>query len=125
MKDYIRLVWIVCGYLIIRPYIDKGFKKLLEQNTDKEESQESNEQGDGQQHQKAKMSGNALRGVTSEKSQQQKEEEEDDKAVSTSVPQWGKSARKRQEKFFQLLEREVERKKEEEDDKDIEDLLED
>ena len=29
LKNYIRLLWIVCAYILVRPYIEKGFQKWM------------------------------------------------------------------------------------------------
>ncbi|KAM5466676.1 hypothetical protein MauCBS54593_005933 [Microsporum audouinii] len=119
IQDYIRLVWIIGGYYFLRPYLDKGFRKLLDSGTAKREAEEA---AAAETAGKAKMSANALRqGDTAGDS----DEEEEDEGESTGVSNWGKSARRKQRNFMKYLEQEAERKRAEDDDKDIADLLED
>lgn len=150
VKDYIRLIWIIGGYIFLRPYLDKGFQKLLNSANRKEEEKEKEEEaataaaaagGDEDAARKqrkelkrAKREVNALRGVNGgdvggkggdDDDDSESESDEEAEAQATGVPTWGKSARRRQKNFFKHLEKEAERMKEEEDDKDIEDLLED
>jgi hypothetical protein len=113
LKDYIRLVWIIGGYIILRPYLDRGFRRLMESGASTAEQAEAGAK-------KAKTSANALRGVVDSG-----EEEDEDEVEKDAVPHWGKSARRRQRRFLKEIEREAERKREEEDDRDIADLLED
>ncbi|KAF3484445.1 uncharacterized protein GIQ15_03769 [Arthroderma uncinatum] len=118
LRDYIRLVWIIGGYYFLRPYLDKGFKKLLDSGNKKAEAEEAAAEDAAV---RAKLSANALRdGGNLEES-----EEEDDEGESTGVSNWGKSARRKQRNFMKFLEQEGERKRAEDDDKDIADLLED
>ncbi|OJD12687.1 hypothetical protein AJ78_06755 [Emergomyces pasteurianus Ep9510] len=137
LRDYIRLVWIIGGYLFLRPYLDAGFRKLLNFNMDKSDAEEKErEQAEveaanaGSAGAKAKMSANALRGALGVGSDSE-EEDEDGGGEGTGtetiqhVPQWGKSARRRQKRVLRQLEEAGERLKEDEDDKDIADLLED
>lgn len=121
LRDYIRIVWIVGGYLFLRPYIEIGFRKLFQLGNKEEtetETADGKGQGQGQlqtQTGRPRVSANALRdGIEQELEQEQQPEDED-------VPQWGKSARRRQKKFMEF----AENQEEDDDDKDIEDLLED
>ena len=121
IRDYIRLVWIIGGYIFLRPYLDKGFKKLMESGSAKqeEEEEEATPTDVG-----AKVSANELRGIREKVDEEQDDDEDSDVGESTGVS-WGKSARRKQRRTIRYLEQELERRKEEEDDKDIEDLLED
>ncbi|KZZ91577.1 hypothetical protein AAP_03283 [Ascosphaera apis ARSEF 7405] len=122
IRDYIRLVWIIGGYIFLRPHIEKIFKMLFEKG------QKKNEEGEEEdENVHAKMSANDLRGVSSgvDYPGHEDDEEEEDENVKSPVPQWGRAARLRQKKAIQLIEEEFARKQAEDDDKDIEDLLED
>ncbi|PGH07583.1 hypothetical protein AJ80_07972 [Polytolypa hystricis UAMH7299] len=127
LRDYIRLVWIIGGYIFLRPYLDKAFRKLLESHTDKTDAADAAAEREAR---KAKLSANALRGIIEDDDGDEGEgsdEDGDEGGKSTAVPQWGKSARRKQQKFFLHLEQEAERRKNEDEDdlKDIADLLED
>ncbi|PGH34601.1 hypothetical protein GX50_02584 [[Emmonsia] crescens] len=137
IRDCIRLIWLIGGYLFLRPYLDAGFRKLLTFNMDKSDEEEKEREraeteaaNAGSAGAKAKMSANALRGALGTGSDSEGEEEEEGvegtgKAKTQGVPQWGKSARRRQKRVLRQLEEAGERLKEDEDDKDIADLLED
>ncbi|WEW59155.1 hypothetical protein PRK78_004624 [Emydomyces testavorans] len=115
VRDYIRLIWMIGGYLFLRPYLDKGFRKMFEKGVAKSEKAEAQTQTAAGQ---TTSTANHLRGG--------REEDEDESEVeSTAVPQWGKSARRKQRKFMEYVEQEAERRREEDDDRDIADLLED
>ncbi|EEH42059.1 hypothetical protein PAAG_03980 [Paracoccidioides lutzii Pb01] len=129
LRDYIRLIWIIGGYLFLRPYLDSGFRKLFTSNMDKSDAEEkAQEQAEleaaavGSVGARAKLSANALRGALGDDSESN--EEEDGTGETTGVPQWGRSARRRQRRVLRKLEEAALRHKEEEDDKDIADLLE-
>ncbi|EEH18431.1 hypothetical protein PABG_00994 [Paracoccidioides brasiliensis Pb03] len=128
LRDYIRLIWIIGGYLFLRPYLDSGFRKLFTSNMDKSDAEEkAQEQAEaavvGSVGARAKLSANVLRGALGDNSESN--DEEDGTGETTGVPQWGKSARRRQRRVLRQLEEAALRHKEEEDDKDIADLLED
>ncbi|KAK2808627.1 hypothetical protein FQN50_004490 [Emmonsiellopsis sp. PD_5] len=123
LRDYIRLIWIIGGYLFLRPYLDAGFRKLLTFNmdkSDKEQEERERTEAEAAGVHGAKVAANKLRGAVEGESDEEEEEEEVEGEV-----QWGKSARRRQKQFLRHLEEEAERRKEEEDDRDIADLLED
>ncbi|KAI5295113.1 hypothetical protein KEM52_002330 [Ascosphaera acerosa] len=129
VRDYIRLVWIVGGYVFLRPHLERGFKFLFDRGQKKqaaaEEEEEEEEEDDAQFH--TRMSANDLRGTASgaQAGGDGDEDEEDEGLRKRPVPQWGRAARLRQKKAIQLIEEEFARRKEEEDDADIADLLED
>ncbi|KAK2748003.1 hypothetical protein FQN57_001594 [Myotisia sp. PD_48] len=118
VRDYIRLVWLIGGYLFLRPYLDKGFRKLMEYGVKKEGEETAFPQGGVK---KTKLSANALRGEEEE----EEEDGEEGTAEASGVMNWGATARRKQRKYMDYLEQEAERRKAEDDDKDIEDLLED
>ncbi|PGH18406.1 hypothetical protein AJ79_00475 [Helicocarpus griseus UAMH5409] len=82
LRDYIRLVWIIGGYLFMRPYLDAAFRKLLTSNMDKADKEKQEREREealalaggkkgaadvtGAGAGKAKLSANALRGVLRE-----------------------------------------------------------
>ncbi|EAS34684.3 uncharacterized protein CIMG_00038 [Coccidioides immitis RS] len=122
VRDYIRLVWIIGGYMFLRPYLDKGFRRLFEKGVAKsEKAEEAQAEAQAQQAGGAMLTANDLRDGRGNES----EDDDDDGGASSAVPQWGKSARRKQRKFLEFLEQEAERRREDDDDRDIADLLED
>lgn len=108
LQGWIRLVVIVGGYLLLRPYIMKFAVKGAVKNLEEEDKKA-----------KAQISPNELRGLVED------EPEIDEEGDGTGAD-WGQKARVRQRTMLkELLEAEERRRAEEEDDKDIEDLLED
>ncbi|KAF4465858.1 trafficking PGA2 domain-containing [Fusarium albosuccineum] len=110
MQSWIRLVVIVGGYMLLRPYmmkfVTKGAVRKMEEEDEKEKR-------------KAQISPNELRGLIEE------EPEIDEEGDGTGAD-WGQKARVRQRTMLKdLLEAEERRREEEEEDKDIADLLED
>ncbi|GFP55286.1 hypothetical protein ACSS6W_009410 [Trichoderma asperelloides] len=115
-QGWLRLIMVVCTYLLIRPHIIKystkhAVKKLEEQDTkDKQYAKE----------QVAKMSPNDLRGLGSVE-----EDVDADEGADGSKADWGSKARVRQRKVLRkILEAEEQRRYEEESDEDVRDLLE-
>ncbi|KAF4972953.1 hypothetical protein FZEAL_9469 [Fusarium zealandicum] len=114
MQSWIRLVVIVGGYMLLRPYamkmITKGAVRKMEEEDEKEKEREKL---------KAQISPNELRGLADG------EEDSDGEGEGTGTD-WGQKARVRQRTMLKdLLEAEERRREEEEEDKDIADLLED
>ncbi|UPK94741.1 hypothetical protein LCI18_005676 [Fusarium solani-melongenae] len=110
MQSWIRLVVIVGGYMLLRPYmmkfVTKGAVKKMEEQDEREQR-------------KAQISPNELRGLV-------EEEPEIDQEGDGTGADWGQKARVRQRTMLKnLLEAEEQRRLEEEEDKDIADLLED
>ncbi|CAH0053319.1 unnamed protein product [Clonostachys solani] len=123
IHGWIRLIVIVGGYMLLRPY---ALKYLGQRQF---ESMEEQERKDREEEEKrgAKISPNQLRGQNGAVDLDEDEDEffEEDEGKS-SATRWGQKARIRQRTMIKdLLEREERRRLEEEDDKDIEDLLED
>lgn len=114
LQHWIRIVVIVGGYILLRPYAlkfaAKGFANQLEADEAKEKEK---------QRERAKISPNELRGVY-----EVLEEQEEEDAVDTTGADWGQKARVRQRQVLkQLIEAEEKRRLEEEEDKDIEEFL--
>ncbi|KAM0446126.1 hypothetical protein ACHAPV_006458 [Trichoderma viride] len=116
-QGWLRLLMVVCTYLLIRPYIinystKHAVKKLEEQDVkDKKFAEE----------QVAKMSPNDLRGLSAV----EEEDVDADEGADGSKANWGSKARVRQRKVLRkILEAEEQRRYEEESDEDIKDLLE-
>jgi hypothetical protein len=109
----IRLVIIIGGYLLIRPYLIKLTGKA---------QMEQHEREDREAKKRAEISPNELRGmrVTADIP----DAEEVDTSTSTD---WGNKARKRQRqalrKMLEAEEKRLEELQEDEDDKDIEEFL--
>lgn len=112
-QNWIRMIVIVGGYMLLRPYVLKLAGKVAVR---KMEDQDAKEKAAA----KAKISPNELRGELAEDGTETEEQGE-----STGAD-WGEKARTRQRVMLkQLVEAEELRRQEEEDDKDIADLLED
>ncbi|KAM0435226.1 hypothetical protein ACHAPT_003316 [Fusarium lateritium] len=110
MQSWIRLVVIVGGYMLLRPYMMKFVTKGAVRKMEEEDEREKR---------KAQISPNELRGLVEE------EPEIDEEGDGTGAD-WGQKARVRQRTMLkELLEAEEQRRLEEEEDKDIADLLED
>lgn len=58
IKDYLRLVWIVCGYLLLRPWIDSWFRKWFEYG---ERRKEKKEQKKMEEEDAARVDANSIR----------------------------------------------------------------
>ncbi|KAH0539069.1 hypothetical protein FGG08_004367 [Glutinoglossum americanum] len=115
LKDYIRLVIILGGYALLRPYLLKLAGKF--QARDHERELDPNEMTSG-----AAMSVNALRGRVQVPGDSDEEEES-----SATGADWGHAARRHQREMISELLAAEERKLAEEQegsDKDIEEFLE-
>ncbi|CAM1508357.1 Fc.00g052050.m01.CDS01 [Cosmosporella sp. VM-42] len=109
-KHWIRLIMIVGGYMLLRPYLMKLGTHLGVKQMEKQEAKEK-------EIVKAKISANELRGLPADAS--------DDEGESTAGD-WGQKARVRQREVLkQLVEAEEKRLEDEDELKEIEDLLED
>lgn len=109
-KSWIRLIVIVGGYMLLRPYVLKLAGKVAVKKMEDQEEKEKEKA-------KAKISANELRGEIAE-------EIEMDAAGDGSGADWGQKARVRQRVMLKnMLEAEELRRQEEEDDKDIEEFL--
>jgi hypothetical protein len=110
IKDYIRMVAVIGGYMLLRTYLLKGAQKQGVKHMEAQDKKEKEE---------AKLSANEFRGVK-DKLEELEENDDDDDAA----PGWGQQARVRQRKVIrQLMEAEERRRQEEEDDKDIQEYL--
>jgi hypothetical protein len=116
---WLRLIMVVCTYLLIRPHIIKYSTKYavgkLEAQDVKDKKYAEDEVA------KAKMSPNDLRGLNSPV----EPDVDADEGADGSKADWGSKARVRQRKVLRkILEAEEQRRYEDEDDEDIKDLLE-
>lgn len=117
---WIRLVAVVGFYMLFRDYIIKRASRKQAEEHEKAMRPEPEA--------KAKLSPNALRGVSNKKvSFEAESEDEAEDVAKASGPEWGKKAKKRQKQALKKLqEAEEDRRREEqedEEDKDIMDLL--
>lgn len=108
VNRWTKVILSVVGYILVRPYIEAWFKKMADRDFKKQQEKEKARRaalGD----KKAKVSANALRGGGSSDSGTGKVlgeventddeiEEEEDFATASGVPEWSKTARKRQKK---------------------------
>ncbi|KKP04017.1 hypothetical protein THAR02_03868 [Trichoderma harzianum] len=114
---WLRLVMIVCTYLLIRPHILKYSTKHAVRTLEKQDEQDKAAAKEAV----AKMSPNELRGLNAGA---EIDVDADEHADGTSAD-WGSKARVRQRKMLRkMLEAEERRRYEEESDEDIRDLLE-
>lgn len=117
-KDYIRLLAIVGGYCLLRPYLVRLGGRFQASDHEREiDDCEILSSGD-----KGIISPNLLRGQIPEDSDEEEEEEGDKGVVS-----WGRKARRRQRGLVRkIVEAEEKRRREEEEadsDKEIEEFL--
>ncbi|KAL2222293.1 trafficking PGA2-domain-containing protein [Thermoascus aurantiacus ATCC 26904] len=132
-RRWLRMIVIVCGYIMIRPYIDRFFRWTYDRQQRKEkERKQAQMEAFGAAGKKAKVSPNSLREagkVLGEVEDTDDDEVDSDshnngsKGKATGVPEWGKNARKRQKKYLKNLEREAERRAEQLTDQQILELL--
>lgn len=119
-EGWIRLIWIVGAYMLLRPYLMKLGARAQERQHEKE-SAEAADTG-------AEVHPNELRGGKKVAIPGVESDDEEEK-TEAKPGQWGKKARVRQRKFIrETLVKEEERlqdEQEQEDLKDIADLLED
>lgn len=116
-KDYIRLLAIVGGYCLLRPYLVRLGGRFQASDHEREIDDTEILSGD-----KGIISPNVLRGQIPEDSDEEEEEGGDKGVVS-----WGRKARRRQRELVRkIVEAEEKRRKEEEEadsDKEIEEFL--
>lgn len=116
IHSWLRLVVIVGGYMLLRPYVVKlGVKTAVSKLEEQDEKEKAAEKA-------AAMTPNELRGA-----KKQLEEHLDDDAADGTGADWGQRARVRQRTLLkEMLEAEEQRRLEEqEDDNDIAEYLED
>lgn len=108
-QSWLRLIAVVGGYMMMRPYIMKWASKRAVEGMEEADERE-----------KAAMSANEFRGVK----EKLIEQEDEDKGDGTSSD-WGQKARVRQRQVLkQMLEAEEERRAQDaEDDEDIKEFL--
>ncbi|KAF2262378.1 DUF1531-domain-containing protein [Lojkania enalia] len=112
LKDYIRLIWIVGAYLLIRPYLMKLGEKMQTKAHEKDTAET------------AEIHPNQLRGKIEIPGVDDSDEDNEGEAKPGD---WGRNARLRQRKFIRnALEKHEERlraEQEDESDKEIEEFL--
>ncbi|OCL12124.1 DUF1531-domain-containing protein [Glonium stellatum] len=115
LQDYIRLVVIIGGYCLLRPWLMKLGAKM------QTKSHEADSADTGL------MNPNELRGKVEIPGVDEDSDEEEEEAAAGTAGNWGRGARVRQRKFIrEALEREEKRLREEteaESDKEIEEFL--
>jgi hypothetical protein len=120
-QGWIRLIWIVGAYILLRPYLMKLGARAQERQHEKE-SAEAVSTG-------AELHPNDLRGGKKVAIPGLNSDDDADEKTEAKPGQWGKKARVRQRKFVrETLEKEEKRlqdEQEQEDLKDVADLLED
>ncbi|KAL1606840.1 hypothetical protein SLS60_004249 [Paraconiothyrium brasiliense] len=123
-EGWIRLVWIVGAYLLLRPYLMKLGARAQEKQHEKDavDAAPTGAEVHPNDLRGGRKIGVAIPGVDSD-------DEEEEEKTEAKPGQWGKKARARQRKFIRdTLEKEEKRlqdEQEQEDLKDIADLLED
>lgn len=119
-KNWLRLIAIVGGYLLVRPYVVKW-------GIDHQKAQLEKEGRKTEEERKAAAAANALRGISGEESDEDEVVDEGDAAdiKVDGEPNWGRRARVRQRKNIKkvLDEREKRALMEDWSDEDVSDLL--
>ncbi|KAI1498216.1 DUF1531-domain-containing protein [Biscogniauxia marginata] len=119
-QQWIRLIVVVGGYMLLRPYVIKMGANHQVKQLEKQHAEDEREA-------QAQLSPNNLRGKIDIPEDSDEEGEGEGEKASTSASDWGKKARKRQRNMIkQLLEVEEKRLQElqeDEEDKDIEKYL--
>ena len=111
-KQWLRLIAIVGGYMLLRPYLMKWGIKSAVKNLEEEDAREK---------EKATITPNELRGAY----EQIEEQDQEDLGDGTSTD-WGSKARVRQRTVLkQMLEAEERKRQQEDSDEDIKEYLED
>ena len=115
-QRYIRMVIIVCVYILIRPFLLKIGEKIQAKQLDKIHAADREAESSAA----AKISPNTLRGQrVVELPEEDSDEGEEGEGQVSSGADWGKKARKRQRQAERrALEAEEKRRKEEEEDED-------
>lgn len=113
-KDYLRLVVIVCAYMLLRPYIIKLGARVQAQQLEKAQREEAVE---------AAMNGNDLRGLNSVPIPGVDSESEEENPEDKQREQWGRKARLRQRRM--IREAIIAREEDGESDEEIKEFLED
>jgi Protein trafficking PGA2 len=124
LLQYVRLIAIVGGYLLLRPYLMKWGAKLQARQHEKELNPYELATGDGKDG-KGKISPNQLRDAGG-KVVELEESDSEEETTGTDV-KWGKKARKRQravvKKILEDKERVRREEQEDDEDKDIQEYL--
>ncbi|KAJ2899976.1 trafficking PGA2 [Zalerion maritima] len=128
--SWIRLVIIVCGYLLLRPYLVKFGEKQAMKGY--EEASADGSELSGKKKTKGKVDPNDLRNLVdipdNTDSEGDDEGEGETTAANVKASEWGTKARRRQRRVVkQILEQEEKRIQEalgDDEDKDIEEFLE-
>ncbi|KAI1635943.1 DUF1531-domain-containing protein [Biscogniauxia mediterranea] len=112
-QQWIRLIVVVGGYMLLRPYIIKMGAKHQIKQLEKQHAEEERQ---------AQLSPNDLRGKIS--IPEDSDDEEEEEGAQASAADWGKKARKRQrnmiKKMLDAEEKRLQELQEDEEDKDIE-----
>lgn len=113
-KRWTKVILSVVFYILVRPYIEKGFKWLHDRDRRKEKEKKEQERA-AFGKKKPKMSANALRGgetgkvlgevEASDDEIEAEEGEEDILAAASGVPEWHGMARKRQKRYIKNLQK--------------------
>jgi hypothetical protein len=122
MIKYIRLIAVAGAYILLRPYLVKLGEKFQTKEHEKELDPYEMEK------QKAKLSPNALRGVSGKVAELEDSDEGQEEGGATGGDvKWGKKARKRQrmsiKKLLEEKEKLLQEQQEDDDDKDIQEYL--
>ncbi|ODV91018.1 hypothetical protein CANCADRAFT_115723 [Tortispora caseinolytica NRRL Y-17796] len=108
-QDWMKMLIIIGGYILLRPRIQKVFEKMA----DKQQRQFIDKEQKEQEERKVKA---ALEGKNFDSDDDDDEDEED---IS-----WGRGARRRQKRVIKNIRKKFEDGYEAESDKEIDDLLE-
>ena len=127
-KDWIRLIMVIGGYVLMRPYLVTMGAKFQQKQFEKQQNQEKAEAEERLQAKAAKagIDPNVLRGVRKMDIPGVDSDSEDEEREEEAA-EWGRKARVRQRQHIRRAMEEQERRLHEkatESDKEIEDLLE-
>jgi hypothetical protein len=105
IRKWLRIIVIVAGYIMVRPWIELFFKKMFEKQKDKEDAERKKKREEEEGFlapgtERAKKSANSLRvgAAAEEGAGASSEEDEAEKVKASGVMEWGRGARKRQKK---------------------------
>ncbi|CRG91585.1 hypothetical protein PISL3812_08635 [Talaromyces islandicus] len=129
IRRWLRIIVVVAGYLMVRPWIELFFRKMFEKQMDKEDAERKKKREEEEGFlapgmERAKKNANSLRvGGAGEEQEQGSSDEEDEaeKVKASGVMEWGRGARKRQKKA--AAKQEALRKAEQMDEEELLQLL--
>jgi hypothetical protein len=124
----IRIVMVVCVYLLVRPYLISASSRVQMAQHEREAKWAAEAEAAAEAEKAAKMSANDVRGLKVAAELPPVDDEEEEEEADTSATNWGAKARKRQRRVLRKLvdaeERRLAELQGDDEDKDIEEFLE-